>query len=370
MKVLLLGDASNYHHTLAQGLRKLGHDVTVASDGSGWMQTGRDIDISRGSGRMAGAVLYAKLVGPFGPKLKGFDVVQLASPNFVTLRPSRLASVFKHLKKNNGAVYLTALGTDSLVVRDCLSDKPSLAYSEWHGTKGLRPWASTPEAHKDAWLAKELADYTDAVYEGADGIVTALYEYHKIARNNFPQARIAYGGIPIDLDAIPEGPERDFSQKIPLLIAAHKGREAEKGSNVLLRLLQMVEAHSGRIELVRPKKNVPFNDFVELIRGCGMVSDQLYSYTPATTALLAMAMGAIPLSGADEEFYKFIGEDTLRPIFNVDSDDNRQLFIRLMELLKKPDELARMSAEGREFVRRHNDATVVAHRFTDFWLSK
>ena len=40
MKILLLGEASNLHWTLAEGLRTLGHDVTVASGGSGWMITG------------------------------------------------------------------------------------------------------------------------------------------------------------------------------------------------------------------------------------------------------------------------------------------------------------------------------------------
>lgn len=47
MKILLLGECSNLHWTLAQGLRRLGHDVTVASDGSRWMDNKRDIDLSR-----------------------------------------------------------------------------------------------------------------------------------------------------------------------------------------------------------------------------------------------------------------------------------------------------------------------------------
>ena len=47
MKILLLGDASNYHVALAKGLRTLGHDVTVASNGSKWMKTPRDIDLYR-----------------------------------------------------------------------------------------------------------------------------------------------------------------------------------------------------------------------------------------------------------------------------------------------------------------------------------
>lgn len=43
MKILLLGEYSNVHWTLAQGLRALGHSVTVVSDGDGWKNYPRDI---------------------------------------------------------------------------------------------------------------------------------------------------------------------------------------------------------------------------------------------------------------------------------------------------------------------------------------
>ena len=36
MKILLLGEYSNLHATLAEGLRELGHKVTVVSDGNAW----------------------------------------------------------------------------------------------------------------------------------------------------------------------------------------------------------------------------------------------------------------------------------------------------------------------------------------------
>lgn len=36
MKILLIGEYSNVHATLAQGLRSLGHHVVVASNGDFW----------------------------------------------------------------------------------------------------------------------------------------------------------------------------------------------------------------------------------------------------------------------------------------------------------------------------------------------
>ena len=62
MKILFLGDASNLHSTLATALRAMGHHVVLMSDGSRWMDTSRDIDLTRGSG-LGGALRYAERIG-------------------------------------------------------------------------------------------------------------------------------------------------------------------------------------------------------------------------------------------------------------------------------------------------------------------
>ncbi len=47
MRILLLGDYSNVHWTLAEGLRALGHEVCVVSDGDGWKNYRRDVDLKK-----------------------------------------------------------------------------------------------------------------------------------------------------------------------------------------------------------------------------------------------------------------------------------------------------------------------------------
>ena len=47
MKILLIGEYSNVHWTLSQGLRALGHEVTVLSDGDSWKNYPRDLDLKR-----------------------------------------------------------------------------------------------------------------------------------------------------------------------------------------------------------------------------------------------------------------------------------------------------------------------------------
>ena len=47
MKILLIGEYSRVHLTLAEGLRSMGHEVVVASAGDGFKNYPRDIDLSR-----------------------------------------------------------------------------------------------------------------------------------------------------------------------------------------------------------------------------------------------------------------------------------------------------------------------------------
>jgi len=89
MKILLIGEYSNVHATLAEGLRAIGHEVTVVSDGDGWKNYPRDIDVSRASGKFGGASLLVKLYTLL-PKLRGYDVVQLINPMFFELKAERL----------------------------------------------------------------------------------------------------------------------------------------------------------------------------------------------------------------------------------------------------------------------------------------
>lgn len=366
MKVLLMGDGSAYHANLAIALRGMGHDVTVASDGTRWMQTERDIDLSRSKGKLGGALLWMRLSGIDARRLKGYDVVQLSSPGFAPLRPKRLRVLFDRLKRDNGIVCLTALGTDSVYVRHCLFAKPPvLRYSEWKVGSERTPWSYTPASEVEQWLSTELIDYTDEFYGRIDGAVSALYEYHRVVEAQRPGLSLAYGGIPVLSDGLPKhvanpGPLR-------ILHAVHHGREAEKGADILLGMLRRLEAEMPGEVVVDTPDNVPYSQFLPRLANYDMVSDQLYSYTPATTALLSMAMGVVPVSGAEPEYYDFIGEKHLRPIFNADPADLEGTYRRLRDLVADRAAIAGMSAQGPRFVAAHNAADVVAGRFIDFW---
>lgn len=365
MKILLLGDASNCHFALSQGLARLGHDVAVASHGSKWMGTGRDIDISRHPGKLGGLWFWIKLNTLLARDLRGYDVVQLCGPLFVQQKPERVRALFDQVKRHNGAVFVTALGTDSPYVDMCLAPDSPLRYNEWRAYGKPTPYA---QAHPDilaAWRGEPLTGHCRYVYDRVDGAVAVLYEYYLSLLRILPSEKAAYAGIPIDINLsncqnAADGPLR-------VMLACHKGREAEKGADVMLPLLERFASENGDKVQFDFVQNRPFDEFSRLLQQADVVVDQLYSYTPATTALMAMADGKVVVSGGEPEYYDFIGERRLHPIINIDPASPEHAIAALQTLADDRERLIAMGRDSREFAVKHNGAEAVARRFVDFW---
>ena len=158
MKILLLGEYSNVHNTLAEGLRQLGHQVTVASNGDFWKNYPRDIDLQR-TASLWGKISFAFRLLRALPKLRGYDVVQLINPLFVEMKAERLFALYRYLRKHNKRVYLCAFGMDYYWVNECRTRKP-LRYSDFN-------------------LGNEVRQNADALKETADWIGTSKERLNK-----------------------------------------------------------------------------------------------------------------------------------------------------------------------------------------------
>ncbi|MDE5839195.1 MAG: hypothetical protein K2H39_09075 [Paramuribaculum sp.] len=368
--ILLLGDYSNCHRTLATGLRALGCSVTVASDGSGWMKTRRDIDISRGKSKLSGAgLLLRSRFGDLSRALRGFDIVAIHDLNFLPLRPVWLRPLLRRLKRGNGSLFLTAMSTD-IAYLDMVSPPDSpLRYSEWFiGDSPSRHHLANSDKW-NAWHAPELVDYQREALDLLDGAVSVLYEYHLGMVTALGEGRCAYGGIPIDTQMLEPVTFPEETEKVKFFLGRDRTRKLMKGSDLLETAARTVVEempHAAELKIV---ENLPFDEFLTQLRTGHVVLDQIYSYTPATTALMAMALGLNTVSGAEPEYYDFIGERQNRPIVNapVQLPD---LTETLRSIVLNKNEIAGRGAASREFVMKHNSAEVVAERFLDFWLSK
>jgi hypothetical protein len=368
MKILFVGDTSNYHRALAVGLTKLGHDVTVASDGTRWMNTYRDIDLSRSDNPISGALLWLRLRTTLARRFRGYDVVQLCGDHFVSLKPGRLIPIFHQLQRDNGAVFVTALGKDPAYIDSCMAADCPLRYTEFSPDNAANNFVNSEHSQLDSWLTDDMRKLCHEVYCNSDGIITALYEYQVICRKNYPDKHIGYGGIPINCDAVEYHPN-EVNGKVKILLGAHRARKVEKGAERLQAIGErLAAAYPDRVEFTYVE-NRPYTEFLDLLSRSNIVLDQLYSYTPATTALLAMAMGRVTVSGGEREFYDFLGNDYGCPIINADPWNDDATYAAVEQLILHPEHLRDMGEKSRRLVQEQNSDQVVAQRFVDFWES-
>lgn len=362
MKILLLGDYSNVHHTLGEGLRALGHEVTVASDGDSWKDYPRDIDLKR---RSLPQFLWT-LLRRF-PSFRGYDVVQLINPVFLSLKAERLLPFYRYLRQHNGKVFLAAYGMDHYWVKAGLDGK-TFRYSDFNLGTDIRRSEENDVFIRD-WLHGAKGVLNRVIAEDCDGIVAGLYEYYASYAPEYGD-KLSYIPFPIRQDLAGIESEatrlRETPAKVRFFIGIQPTRHIYKGTDVMLRALERVKrTYPEHCEIIKVE-SVPFAQYRKLMLDAHVLLDQLYSYTPAMNALEAMARGLVVVGGAEPEYYALQGERELRPIVNV-LPTEEDVFQKLSYLVEHREELPRLSAESQAFIRRHHDYKKVAQRYLDVW---
>ena len=365
MRILFVGDASNFHNTLAHALRDMGHEAVVVSAGSTWMNTERDISLLRQPGKL-GAVRYVLDLLKLLPRFRGFDVVQLVNPIFLHLRPEKVRVVFDYLKRHNRHIFLSALGTDYEYVQRCY-DGRTFRYSDYFIGDQPSPYMLSPESEdENAWLEPFMKRHSDHIIPRLDGIVACLYEYYVTYLPVAPE-KLTYAGIPIDTASLKPHFIENVPDKVRFFIGIQRDRNYIKGTERLLDAAKRVcERHPNLCEL-KVAESVPYKQYVAMMQSSHVILDQLYSYTPATNALLAMAQGMVAVSGAEPEYYDLIGERENRPIINVLPYNDDDIADTIEQIVLHRDRLPELSRRSREFVVKHNESHLIAQRHIDFW---
>ncbi len=357
MKILLIGEYSNVHWTLAAGLRTLGPRVTVLSNGDFWKNYPRDISLVRHEGRLGGMLYTARLYSIL-PRLRGYDVVQVINPMFLELKAERIFAVYDYLRRHNGRMVLGGFGMDWYWVNTCCTKMP-LRYSDFNIGKTLRDNADALKERKD-WLGTAKERLNKHIANDCDGIITGLYEYQVCYAGAFPE-KTTFIPFPIKPENRPL-PERPATGRIKVFIGINRTRSAYKGTDIMLRAAQRVaRRYPDRMELVMAE-SVPLATYRHMMDTSDLILDQLYSYTPAMNALLAMAKGIVCVGGGEPESYDILHETELRPIINVRPDEE-SVAQALEGIVLNPARLPLLKRQSMEYVRRRHDYNKVARRY-------
>ena len=361
MKILLLGEYSNVHATLAEGLRALGHQVTVASNGDFWKNYPRDIDLARTPNHWGGIRLMAK-VATLLPSFRGYDVVQLINPMFLELKAERILPIYRYLRRHNSKMFLGAFGMDYYWVNEC-TQRRHLRYSDFNIGDQLRTNVEATREQKD-WLGTPKEKLNRIIADDCDGIITGLYEYWSCYEPHFPD-KTTFIPFPIR-------PATSFSTEahhpVRIFIGINRERSSYKGTDIMLQAAREVEAHHPDLMKLQVVESVPFSLYTQLMENSDAILDQLYAYTPSMNPLEAMKKGIICIGGGEPENYEIIGETELRPIINVEPT-KESVVSALEQLVLHPEAIPKLKRQSVEYISRHHDYLKVARQYLDFWNS-
>lgn len=377
MKILLIGEASFLHNTLKKGLVERGHRVTTMSDGNGWHDAPRDIDLRRDGrwGKLGGLWVVWQLLRHL-PQLCGNDVVQIHNYQFVPLMYRWNTLLLLFLKLTNRRVVKGCFGDDPQIFRRQAQGVPAYSDTYWSGQ------LQNADQHRDR-IAEVVEHGAEASWRKtthmADALVACLYEYWLDYNEPPYAAKLHYIPLPIECEEMVRWCDGEMvkcvgndapSHPLTILIGLQPKRDFMKGAMKIATFVEEVaRRHPGKVQ-IKYVEGVPYDEYMHLLAEADVLVDQLYSYTPSMNSLAAMARGTVVIGGGEEEYYEFIGEKTLRPIINVRPDVPDEENIAAIERALFTDGmLERMAQESIQFVHKYHDYRLVAKQYEQLYYS-
>lgn len=362
MRILLLGEYSNVHNTLAQGLRALGHEVCVASNGDFWKNYPRDIDLKHELNFRGNLSFLWRLIKAL-PRMRGYDIVQIINPLFFELKAERILPLYRYLRHNNKKMIMCAFGMDYYWVNVNDTIKP-LRYSDFNFGDMVRHDPVMEEFRKD-WVGTAKQTLNEMIAHDCDAIVSGLYEYW-VTYDAVDTLKKKQTFIPFPIVL----PDKTFIEnsvgKVRIFIGISGERSVYKGTDIMLKAVQnLQQRYPDKVEL-KIANGVPFDEYQHMMDSSDIILDQLYSYTPAMNALLAMSKGIIVCGGGEPENYEILNEKELRPIINVEPNYD-SCYRELEHLVLHPELIPEMKQQSVEYVRRHHDYIKVAKKYVKLY---
>lgn len=379
MKILLFGNPSMYQSNLAQGLRALGHEVTLVSKQYGWRKfSGHDVLLERRhdiNSKLA-FLRYLWDVIKLLPTWRGYDIVQLSHCGFLELRGKHAMPFYRLLRRWNKRLVLCCCDVDYHVL-DQIDNHAALRYSELQiGDKKQRN-ENADELRCGYETGGWWADYSRYVSADCDAIVPVLYEYWTCYERVYPEKN-RFIPLPVIIDEKHSTKGTDSSgllagmadmkewfavgEKVKIFIGLQRDRMHIKGTDILLKAAEDVARDYPTLCELRVVENVPYAEYERIMNDSDVLIDQLYSYTPAMNALIAMSKGIVVVGGGEPENYEILDEAELHPIINV-LPNYESCYNELKELVLHKERIPELKRQSVKYVRKHHDYMKVARQY-------
>lgn len=375
MKILLVGEYSRLHNSLQEGLRHLGHEVTLISTGDYFKDYPSDIKLIRhhesGLMKKLKITLYSlfkwditssnlkKQFFSNAENLKGFDIVQLINESPFGASPKDEIAMISFLKNYNKKLILLSCGTDFLSVSHALSDDNPYSILSFYKDKSV-PKETFKYILK--YVTPPFKKLHKHVFKLIDGVIASDIDYHIPLKNHPKYLGLIPNPVNIEhLEFVPLKPEAP----IIIFMGINRSTYHTKGIRYFEKALKKIQQKHGKKVLIEIAENLPYNEYIEKYNNAHIVLDQVFAYDQGYNALEAMAKGKVVFTGAENEFEKQY--NLKQPVAINSLPDVDYLVTKLNELIENPLQLSNIGKAARAFVETHHEYKKVAQNYIETW---
>lgn len=376
MRILLIGEYSNFHNSLKQGLLKKGHEVTLAAEKDGFKSF--PVDISLHPELLSNTplkyirhalfkltkfdlanfeILWRFIINR--KQFKNYDSVQLINEFPFKTTPFLDKLMLSYIFKNNYNVSLSACGDDYTYINYILNAKlpyhiltpylndSDLTYAYRHSLKYLKP------------AFKKLSHY---VRSNVKRIIPANIDYY-MAYQGEPKVT-AMIPFPINIDRfIYKKP--DITKPITIFHGINTINYNKKGNAFFEEALTLITSKYNTQVAINQVESISYEEYTKLYNHSHILLDQAYAFSQGYNALEAMAKGKVVFTGMCEQF---ITHYKLEKAIGVEAvPDTKLLFDKLESLIKNPEKIEEISMNARWFTETYHDYKKVAESYLTCW---
>lgn len=379
MKVLLIGEYSGVHTNLAKALKQKNINVCTVHDGDSYKKFEPDVVIKynrlESKNKYINFILklYYQLLLYLGlsgclqifkyrneiSKLKGYDVVQIINPVFLSSFGSIVnIIVLKYLLRHNKKMFMCALGDDYIWVKGSLENKKFKSMFHLMTLRNFRQYL-----HSMMYVYGFLYPYLNRlVVKKANRIIPGLYDYYYYYKNYSNCNEIV--PIPIEMDAEVQ-PLKFKDYPINIFHGWQPNKEYRKGN------LFFDEAVKKLIINYPDKVNyqivggLPYKEYIKTFNKSHIFLDQCMSMDQGVNALLALAKGKVVFSGFDDYL---CGYYSLKNKPLLDSKPDIEFIYKQLEtLIVNPYLLDNYSERAILFMKSNHNFNYVLEKYLKIW---
>ncbi|MCB9427101.1 MAG: glycosyltransferase family 1 protein [Flavobacteriales bacterium] len=375
MKILLVGEYSNFHNSLKKGLQQLGHEVILCSDVdfkgypndiTVYARFFKDIYILNLFRQILFRVLKVDLAQIEiacrfyfqRKKMTGYDVVQLVNEQPLQSTPFFEKKIISFLRKHNKKMFLVSCG----------DDYPSVNFMKSGGFRYsvLTPCIEDPTRthcqYTMRFLKPQFKVLHEYVYSVIDGVIAGDLDY-AIPLLKHPQ----YKGLipyPIDVEQLHTLPI-PIKDKIVIFHGINQVNYYKKGNDYFEKALVVIQSNFSDMIEVITTTSIPYEEYIVYFDRAHIILDQTFTYDQGYNALEAMAKGKVVFTGAEKEFYNYYN---LEQTVAINALPNVEAIIQeLIHLIENPEKITEIGNNAIEFVKQHHALTKSAQKYLDTW---